>query len=265
MAVNVVPARAASEAPRERIVPKHHALVRITHWLNVPLLLLMAASGLSIYWASPVFRHAPSPSAPRGDWFQSIGTGIARVLPGDGAPANWLYDHLSLGTGQLAIALRLHWLLAYLFMLNGLLYVIGLALGGGWRALLPRGSDVREALAMMRYYAGVVPMAIQRKPWPHPHVPGKYNALQRGAYFAMPLVGALMIATGWAIHKPGTLPWLERAVGSYDVARVLHFWGTVLLVGFLVPHVILVIADGWDTFRSMVTGWSKRVKEPHVD
>ena len=75
MAVNVVPARAASEAPRERIVPKHHALVRITHWLNVPLLLLMAASGLSIYWASPVFRHAPSPSAPRGDWFQSIGTG----------------------------------------------------------------------------------------------------------------------------------------------------------------------------------------------
>jgi thiosulfate reductase cytochrome b subunit len=34
-----------------------------------------------------------------------------------------------------------------------------------------------------------------------------------------------------------------------------------VLTAFLVPHVALVIADGWDTFRSMVTGWSARVKE----
>ena len=35
----------------------------------------------------------------------------------------------------------------------------------------------------------------------------------------------------------------------------------VLFALFVVPHVILVILDGFDTFRSMVTGWSKRVKE----
>jgi thiosulfate reductase cytochrome b subunit len=29
---------------------------------------------------------------------------------------------------------------------------------------------------------------------------------------------------------------------------------------FVVPHVILVFADGWDTLRSMVVGWSTRVK-----
>ena len=33
------------------------------------------------------------------------------------------------------------------------------------------------------------------------------------------------------------------------------------LGGFIVPHVVLAIADGWDTLRSMVTGWSARVKE----
>jgi hypothetical protein len=35
----------------------------------------------------------------------------------------------------------------------------------------------------------------------------------------------------------------------------------IALGGFLVPHVILAIADGWDTVRSMIVGWSMRVKE----
>jgi hypothetical protein len=29
----------------------------------------------------------------------------------------------------------------------------------------------------------------------------------------------------------------------------------------VIPHVILAIADGWDTLRSMVVGWSARIKE----
>ena len=84
-------------------------------------------------------------------------------------------------------------MLAYLFMLNGALYLVGLIAGGGWRALLPRrvGRRARRC-AMMRYYLGVVPMALLRRPWPHPAVRSKYNALQRAAYFSMPLFGALV-------------------------------------------------------------------------
>ena len=44
-----------------RVVHKHHALVRLSHWANVPLLLGLIASGLSIYWAAPVFQHARDP------------------------------------------------------------------------------------------------------------------------------------------------------------------------------------------------------------
>jgi thiosulfate reductase cytochrome b subunit len=177
---------------------------------------------------------------------------------------NWVYDRFSLGRGMLAPSLRLHWLLAYLFMVNGALYVVGLVAGGGWRALLPRPSDAREALAMIRYYLGVVPMALRRRPWPHPPVRSKYNALQRAAYFAMPLAGLLVVLSGWAMHKPVQLGGLERLFVSYDGARVVHFGCMLVLGSFLVPHVALVIADGWDTFRSMVTGWSMRVKEgPH--
>jgi thiosulfate reductase cytochrome b subunit len=244
-----------------RVVPKHHALVRLTHWIHVPLLLGLIASGLAIYWASPVFRHAPDPATGSTDYLKDLSMAIARVLPTSGDPANWLYDHLSLGTRLLASSLRWHWALAYFFMLNGFLYLVGLAAGGGWRALLPRPSDGRDALLMMRYYAGVLPMAILRRPWPHPTVRGKYNALQRGAYFLMPIFGTLIIASGWAMHKPVQLGWLEWLFGSYDNARIVHFASMIVLGGFLVPHVILAIADGWDTVRSMIVGWSARVKE----
>jgi len=243
------------------IVRKHHALVRLAHWANVPLLFGLIATGLAIYWAAPVFTHAPDPVTGSRDYLADLGFALARVF-GDrsSAPSQWVYNHFSLGTGQLAGALRLHWLLAYVFMVNGVLYVVGLIAGGGWRALLPRPSDLPDALAMIRYYLGVVPHAITRRPWPHPPVRSKYNALQRGAYFTMPLVGALVVLSGWAMHKPVQLGWLERLFVNYDGARIVHFGCMLVLGSFVVPHVLLVIADGFDTFRSMITGWSLRVK-----
>ncbi len=249
-----------SNSPPVRVVRKHHALVRLTHWVNVPVLAALIASGLSIYWAAPVFRHPRDPVTGSTEYLQDVGVFMGNLLnqPGGG---RWVYERLGLGTSQLAVALNWHWLFAYLFMLNGLLYAIGLVAGGGWRALLPRTSDVPEAFAMIRYYAGVVPMKLLRRPWPHPVVRSKYNALQRSAYFAMPLVSLLAILSGWAMHKPSQLGWLERAFGSYDGARVVHFLCMVAMAGFVVPHVVMVVADGWDTFRSMVTGWSKRVRQ----
>jgi thiosulfate reductase cytochrome b subunit len=114
---------------------------------------------------------------------------------------------------------------------------------------------------MIRFYLGVIPMAILRRPWPHPELHGKYNALQRAAYFTIPLLGALAVLSGWAMHKPVSLGWLERMFVSYDGARIVHFVCMLGLAGFIIPHMILAIADGWDTLRSMVVGWSARVPE----
>lgn len=250
-------------AEGEQVVAlKHHLLVRLSHWLNLAVLIMLTASGFSIYWASPVFKHAPNQKTGSSDYVGDAGAFIARHLPGTPAaapPRDWIYNHLGLGTFALAGALQIHWMFAYLFMLAGLLYAIGLAAGGGWRALIPRPSDVRQAFEMIRYYAGVVPMWILRRPWPHPHVTSKYNALQRGAYFSMPLLGLLAVASGWAMHKPAQLGWLERCFGSYDGARIVHFLTMLAFLGFVIPHVVLVFADGWDTMRSMITGWSDRL------
>jgi len=257
-------ARAARAAERVRVAGKHDGLVRLSHWAHVPLLFGLIVSGLAIYWAAPVFHHAPTPANPRGDYLVDVGLALGSWF-GGGGNRYWLYERVSLGPGQLANALRLHWLFAYLYMVCGALYAAGLLLGGGWRALLPRRSDPAEALAMLRFYLGVIPHALARRPWPHPTIAGKYNALQRGAYLTMPLVGLLVVLSGWAMHHPATLGWLERMFVNFDGARIVHFTCMAILGGFTLPHVLLVVTDGWDTFRGMVTGWSLRLKgAPHA-
>jgi thiosulfate reductase cytochrome b subunit len=196
-----------------------------------------------------------------------IGIWICAHVPGlhhYSSPPDWIYNHMSLGPGRLALALRLHWLCAYLFMLNGMVYVAGLVTGGGWRSLLPRGTDLFDALTMLRYYLGFPFAKLARRPWPHPVFNTKYNALQRAAYFFVPVAGFLSVATGWAIHKPMQLHWLAALLGGYNAARVWHFWLMWVYILFVVPHVILVFADGWDTLRSMIVGWSTRVERSEV-
>src|SRR5689334_5415743 len=60
-------------AGQRLVVIKHHALVRLSHWLNVPILFGMIVSGLSIYWASPVFLHKPDPVTHSRDYLADIG------------------------------------------------------------------------------------------------------------------------------------------------------------------------------------------------
>jgi thiosulfate reductase cytochrome b subunit len=256
----------ASQA-RALVVRKHHILVRISHWLNIPLLLGLMLSGLSIYWASPIFQHPADPTTGNFDYFADAGIWICAHVPWlhhYADPANWVYNHASLGPSMLAFALRFHWLCAYLFMLNGLLYVVGLCIGGGWRSLLPRLSDAGGVLQMARYYLSLPYLILARRPRIHPSFRTKYNPLQRLAYFVIAVAGFLAIATGWAIHKPAQLPGLTAIFGGFDNARVWHFWLMVLFMLFVIPHVVLVVADGWDTLRSMITGWATKFKRPEV-
>jgi thiosulfate reductase cytochrome b subunit len=253
--------------PAVLVIKRHHVLVRLSHWLNVPLLLGLVLSGISIYWSSPIYQHKPDPVTGNFDVAADIGIWICAHVPGQNhyaSPPDWLYNHTSLGPGMLAPALRIHWLCAYLFMLNGVVYIAGLLMSGGWRCLLPRRTDLVDALRMFRYYLGVPFAKLTRRQRPHPHFNTKYNPLQRAAYFSVPVTGFLSVATGWAIHKPMQLHWLAALFGGFDAARVWHFWLMWIFFLFLVPHLILVFNDGWDTLRSMIVGWSTKVDRPEV-
>jgi thiosulfate reductase cytochrome b subunit len=259
--------RTLLKPPGVLVVKRHHILVRWSHWFNVPLLLGLILSGISIYWASPIYQHKPDPVTGNFDVAADIGIWICAHVPGQhhyASPPDWIYNRMSLGPGMLAQALRIHWLCAYLFMLNGTVYITGLLMGGGWRSLLPRWTDLVDALRMFRYYIGYPFAKLARRTWLHPHFNTKYNALQRTAYFSVPVTGFLSVATGWAIHKPMQLHWLAALFGGFDAARAWHFWLMWVFIFFLVPHVTLVFADGGDTLRSMIVGWSTKVDRREV-
>ncbi len=65
----------------------------------------------------------------------------------------------------------------------------------------------------------------------------------------------LLVASGFAIYKPGQLALLEAAFGGYDYARLVHFSMTILLMGFFLIHVLQVARAGWSNFASMITGY----------
>ena len=122
--------RIATSTPESQagvpVVRRHHLLVRCSHWPNVPILLGLILTGVSIYWASPAYQHKPDPLTGNFDPVADFGTWVYAHVPGlhqYSSPPDWVYNHISLGPGMLASALRLHWLCAYLFMLNGLVFV----------------------------------------------------------------------------------------------------------------------------------------------
>jgi hypothetical protein len=77
------------------------------------------------------------------------------------------------------------------------------------------------------------------------------------------LAGLLVVASGWGIHKPAQLSSFAKAFGGYNAARIWHFGLMCIFIVFVVPHVVLVLADGWDTMRSMIVGWSVRLEPEH--
>src|SRR5258708_33241872 len=120
--------------------------------------------------------------------------------------------------------------------------VAGLIAEGGWRGLLPRRTDLFDALRMFRYYIGFPLAKLACRQWPHPSSNTKYNALQRGAYFTIPIVGSLSVTTGWPIHKPMQFHSLAAIFVGFAATRVWHLCLIWVFTLFDVPHVTLVVS-----------------------
>ena len=205
---------------------RHHIVVRITHWVNVVALTIMVASGLRIFNAYPAFAR-------KGETFC--------CYPFEHQP---IPAKLTFG-GWLAGARNWHFAMMWVLVVNGLVYLAFVYLHGEWRDLVPRRGIVRDSWEMVKFYAG------RRKDHPHQ---GKNNALQRMAYFAMPIVGVAAVVTGIAIWKPVQLSWLANALGGYVWARYWHFLSMVLLVALSIGHVFMVFTVDPYSIPAMITG-----------
>jgi thiosulfate reductase cytochrome b subunit len=210
-----------------RLEAKHPRVIRWLHWINVPLLAVMAWSGLLIYWANDVYT------------LRVGGITLVHFFP------DWFYDAFDLDH-HLATGMAYHFAFMWLFAVNGFLYVLYTFVSGEWRQLLPNRQTPREAWNVVLHDLG-----LRKEPLP----PRKFNGAQRLAYTGVILMGAGSIITGLAIFKPTQLSWLTGLLGGYAWARAEHFALLLGYVAFFVIHLTQVIRAGWNNFRAMVTGY----------
>lgn len=69
----------------------------------------------------------------------------------------------------------------------------------------------------------------------------RYNAVQKLLYIVVIAAGISQVASGLAIWKPVQFGWIAVLLGGFQSARVIHFLGMSIIVGFLVVHVLLTI------------------------
>ncbi len=80
-----------------------------------------------------------------------------------------------------------------------------------------------------------------------------YNAVQKVLYIIVILAGVSQVVTGLAIWKPVQFSGLTGLLGGFQAARVIHFLGMSVIVGFLVVHVALSLLVP-RTLWAMLTG-----------
>jgi Ni/Fe-hydrogenase b-type cytochrome subunit len=205
---------------------RHHAVVRITHWVNVVALTIMVASGLRIFNAYPAFAR-------KGETF------CCYPFAGRAIPAKLTFG------GWLAGARNWHFAMMWVLVVNGIVYLAFIYLHGEGRDLVPRRGVFHDTIEMMRFY-----LTLRRD---HPRQ-GKHNALQRLTYFALPIIGLAAVLTGLAIWKPVELAPLTNLFGGYVWARYWHFWAMLLLVALSVAHIFMVFTVDPYSIPAMITG-----------
>ncbi|MEO5510395.1 MAG: cytochrome b/b6 domain-containing protein, partial [Longimicrobiales bacterium] len=165
------------------------------------------------------------------------------------------FPHWATFGGWLAGARNWHFAMMWVLVVNGLIYLGFVYLHGEWRDLVPRRGDLRDSWEMIKFY-----LFVRKR---HPHQ-GKHNALQKGAYFALPLLGTAAVLSGLAIWKPVQLAILTNLLGGYVWARYWHFMTMTAIIALSVVHIFMVFAVDPYSLRSIVTGKYNESRSPEA-
>ncbi len=169
----------------------------------------------------------------------------------DDAIFGWLYFPMWARLGSWAAnSLLWHFAGMWLLGVNGLFYLVyGFVTGRFRRRLLPiRLPDLLKTIGE------TLRLRLSHEDLTH------YNAVQKLLYIVVMTAGVMQVVTGVAIWKPVQFSWLTALFGGFQGARLVHFLGMSVIVGFLVVHVILALLIP-QTLWSMVAGGA-RVEEP---
>src|SRR5215472_16766789 len=209
----------------------HPLPLRIMHWTNAIVILVMIGSGWRIYNDEPLF----------GFLF------FSETFSLGGDPIKSLQLH---GNAGYAGAEQWHFFGMWILVLNGIAYMVyGVVTGHFRRMLWPiRPTEVlatvRDAL---RFHLSHDDLTV-------------YNAVQKLLYVGIIAVVCIEVLAGLAIWKPVQFSNLALLFYSFQGARYVHFFGMVAIVLFLLVHVTLALLVP-KTLVAMVTGGPQVEKE----
>jgi thiosulfate reductase cytochrome b subunit len=271
-----ITAEAQAASPQREIVYRHSLAVRITHWLNLLFLTLLLMSGLQLFNVHPqlYWGHYGYPGVPtvfsisgRYDPEREEPVGLTRIgdytidttgflgvtYDSEGQPRPGAFPRWATLGEDLALARDWHFLAAWLFVINGTIYLLfGLFSRHLWRDLAPSRDQLR-------------PRHIATDLWNHLRLrrprgdeAKRYNVLQKITYLAVIFVLLPAILLSGLTMSPAVtaaFPFLFDLFAGRQSARTIHFICANLLLLFVLIHVVQVLLSGaFNLTRSMITG-----------
>jgi thiosulfate reductase cytochrome b subunit len=276
-------ARSDPDAPH---IPfyRHPVLVRITHWLNAGVLLVMLMSGLQIFNAHPaLYWGAQSNFAHPLLSFTALQNGAGQIARGVTQLGPWQFDTTGVlgasrvdgvltargfpdwatlpGPQWLAMGRVWHFFFAWLLVINGVIFAGYAFARGHVRELLPTWHDLRDLPHEIVEHL--------KLRFPKGEAAKHYNALQKLAYFSVIFIaGPLVVLTGLTMSPTmdSAFPLLPWIFGGRQSARTIHFICAFSFLAFFIVHMVMVVLSGtWNNVRAMITGrYFVEKDKPHV-
>jgi thiosulfate reductase cytochrome b subunit len=273
------------EIEHRRWVFRHPVLIRITHWINAICLSILLMSGLqifnahpSLYWGIASTFDAPildlkstEDDPPRGvatifgREFSTTGILGSSEFQGETTERGFPSWVTLPATQDLSTGRNWHFLFAWIFVLNGAVYLgYGIATGQLKFRIIPTVDQIHHfSSSLWQHLTFKFPQGQEAK---------RYNVLQKLTYLVVIVILIPLQILAGLTMSPGmnaVAPFLLDLFGGRQSARTVHFVIAGLLVLFVIVHVVMVIVSGLsNNLRAMITGWfviqRDREQEPAV-
>ena len=266
-------------------VRRHSLIVRLSHWLAVPVIAILMGTGFNIFNAHPfLYWGAKGSSTDTADRWLAIGavpdgeggrrglvvigtssfetTGLLGVSSNaKGRPVEQAYPGWATlpAWRDLGLARNWHFAAAWGLALIGFVYLgHGLATGHIIGGLVPRRSDLAPR-NLMKDVRGHLRLAKGR-------VELRYKPLQKLAYTGVILLILPLLMLSGLGMSPGmdaAWPWIVDLFGGRQSARSVHWLMAQALLLFVAVHLLMLLLAGpWRLLKPMLTGWQATGRTP---
>ncbi|MDH3581562.1 MAG: cytochrome b/b6 domain-containing protein [Hyphomicrobiales bacterium] len=264
-----------TDRPPKQVIYRHRVTTRLTHWINVVCFTVLLMSGLQILNAHPALYWGQFGADDDHAFIQFYASRSDGELVGHTRIGSWKFTTTGLfgasagNDGELTVRAmptwatlpsfrdlatgrRWHFFFAWLFVINGLVYVSASLITGHFRRdLLPSWRELKPGHILRDVWSHA------RLKFPKGEAAKRYNVLQKGAYLGVVVLLALLVLTGLTM-SPGinaAVPGMLDLFGGRQSARTIHFICAALMVAFIVIHLAMVVLAGpINEIRSMITG-----------